>query len=79
MSDCEGCKVKTKQIIMLSEQCENHHHNLHTEKKRTVELSNALQAIHEIARDKMWYPCSFEDHEAVEADQKKYTGETVPE
>lgn len=71
---CPECEKKDLAIQHLTGANKNYKINLETEKIRTIALSNALQEIFKIAKDKMWYPCSFEDHEAVDREQEVWHG-----
>ena len=75
--DCPGCNRKIQQMGVLSDQLCELSLELKREQKRSTHLGNTLQSIYGTAKDNMYYPCSFEDHEAVDEEQKSYTGERV--
>jgi len=58
MSGCEKCKSFARE--------------LKREQSRSAVLTNALQTIYGVAKENMWYPCSFEDHEKVDAAQEAW-------
>jgi len=70
--DCPGCNRKIQLMGNITDQLIEVRKELYREQKRSMELALALGSIQQIAKDKMWYPCSLKDHEAVEADQKIY-------
>ena len=76
MTDCEECRNRfERRIVVLEMQSENYKKCHDLEMVRSSHLSGALQRIFEIARDNMWFPCSYEDHKACDEDAKLYTGE----
>jgi len=42
------------------DRCVELQNDLFKEQKRSTELSNALQSIYRVAKEKMWYPSTFE-------------------
>jgi hypothetical protein len=59
VTGCEDCAAKDKSIMHLEHRIKDLHGSLHSEKKRTTVLSEALVQIYGVARDNMWYPSSF--------------------
>ena len=72
MKGCKDCNFKDRVIRRLSDSAKNYKFHHKEEMKRNIALHHALQAVYEISKNNMWYPCSFEDHEKVDASQQAW-------